>query len=118
MNKGKELICPDCGKKFVFKESIKPADLYYKGMNYRYFAEVWNLFQLKKKLELTINDSYNSEYKKKLRSVQKEIEEIIIKLSDGNSQEAYDFYGINELPSLCSDCRKKKKDKEISSIKR
>ena len=103
--KDKTIICKDCGEEFIFKAKITEKD--FSELNLKEGKELLSVRSfLEEKIENLISNGKSLE----AQELQKELnilEHKIIYLSNGNSQETYDFCGFTNEPARCPDCRRR-----------
>lgn len=100
------LKCSECGKEFVFKGSIKKEDIKYNPSSYS--AE--DLLRIRNELDDLLEHLNNQG--KNIESIIIEerlnrYERILVDSTDGNTVEAYNYFGLMYYPERCPDCRKK-----------
>lgn len=103
---GKYFICEECKKEVLFPDKITVESL---SVTAGYdVAKSLFLYRDSLNKKLSIAESTNNmELISSLQENLNNVEERIVRLSDGYSKEYDDFFGIYRLPKICKDCNSK-----------
>lgn len=106
--KDKIIECKDCKEQFIFPAKISEKDLS-QNLDEEKAREVLKERDLLQEKIKSLTDSGQISDAQNLQREFNNLEDMIIKLSNGNSQEAYDFRGFTHEPARCPECRRKEK---------
>jgi|GEM_PF-4874314 len=110
--KDKTIICKDCGEEFIFKAKITEND--FPRLDVKEGEKLLSRRTfLKEKVENLISSGKSLEVKEFQEELNM-LENMIVFLSNGNSQEAYSFYEFTNESARCPDCRRKIQENRIS----
>ncbi len=110
-SKDKIIECKECGENFVFPYQIQVKDLYQSITE----EKAHEIFEKRNSLQekiASLTEKGKLSEAKRLQEEFSKLEDMIIRLSNGNSQEAYNFRGFTNDPARCPKCRKKSKEEE------
>lgn len=110
--KDKKIICSSCGEKFRLKGNIKPEDMHLKNKR----IDPVTLFEKRNELleyyKVLVDNNKRDEANKVMECLFI-CEKLIVDSTDGNSFEAYKYYGFEQFSIRCPSCREKIKSMKI-----